>query len=415
MSRGAVMKHPRRRSRASRRSSRRLEACELIFVQRGRETERTRKLTWVRKPWGDALSESAMRGGASGSRTSPRLYWVDFAKALAIILVVVYHSASSMDLLFPNPSGPASAFWAEFNNVALPLRMPLFFIAAGVLAYSATARSWSSVFRPRVIVLLWPYVLWTIAFACVGAFAYQPENPISYAVTRVQGLPFGRLGYWFLLVLAVFFVVAKLLRRWAVVVLAVALVFAVAGPWLEVHVFPSMHWLIIYGVTKVTRYAFWYLLGCYAFPYVIRFARINPVWLMVVGGSAFAALTWLAESVGPIVPLGFMLSVAGVAAMIGLSVCVSSFQRTRSVSRYLAERTMPIYLIHPMLIVLVIIAARLFGGADHPDDVMATVLAPVLATLLVVASVLIFNWLRNSRAQWVFAPPTWLGRVSRPA
>ena len=345
------------------------------------------------------------------SAPAPRLHWIDLAKACAVVLVVIYHVGAGLEMVIPNGTGSASDFWAEVNRIALPLRMPLFFLVAGMLAHTAVSRRWSAVVRPRIFALLWPYVLWTVAFACVAGAAYRPDDPIAFGIERLKGLPFARAGYWFLLVLAVFFVAAKLLQRWAPLALTLALLVSVAAPWLEAQVFPSMHWLVIYGITKVARYAFWYLLGCYGFREVSRLSHVNPLLLIAGGGAAFGALTWLATSASLAAELSFALSAAGVIAMIGVSAWGVRFETVRRTSRYLASRTLPIYLIHPLLIVLIIVVARLIGVEPLPDDALATLLTPLIAVLLLIVSVIVYDRLSKSRVAWVFAPPAWTDRL----
>lgn len=354
-------------------------------------------------------------GDKARSASSFRMHWIDFAKALAIVLVVFYHvGGAGMDILFPNPSGPGSIFWTNFNTIFLPLRMPLFFVAAGILANAAMARPWNAVVGPRILTLIWPYILWTVAFACIAWAAYRPEDPFGYVLGRLAGLPFAQAGYWFLPVLSLFFIMAKLLRRWAPFVLAMSLVLAATSPWLEASFFPFAPPITVYVITRIARYAFWYFLGCYALRYVSRVAGSKPFVLVAGGGTMFVALSWMGVMTDASTYLSFALSVTGVTAMIGVSVWVSGFDSTRSFSRYIAARSLPIYLIHPIIIVLVIIVGRYFGGAIHANDMLATWLTPVLVVLALVVSVLVYDSVSKSNAGWIFAPPAWTDRIIEP-
>ncbi|WEK60285.1 MAG: acyltransferase [Candidatus Microbacterium colombiense] len=335
-----------------------------------------------------------------------RVHWIDVAKALAVILVVVYHVRASMGYVFAAPSATSSAFWAEFNETALPVRMPLFFLAAGFLAHTAIARPWRVVVKPRIVALLWPYVLWSLAFAAVAGFAYRPEKPFGYTLTRLVSLPFANSAYWFLLMLPLFFILAKLLQRWAAAALAVALVLAVAAPWLEAHVFNQMHWALVYGTTRIARYSFWYLLGCYGFRLLSRTSRVNPLLLLGGGGAAFAGLTLVAESLDLGAPLSFVLSVAGVTALIGLSIWAARFDAIRRASRYLSARTLPIYLIHPMLIVILVLVVQRLGPPPSPADPFAPLVVPLISAACIAVSVIVYDRIRNTRAAWLFAPPS---------
>lgn len=364
---------------------------------------------------GDVLDTDGKCISRPPAEASSRVLWIDCAKALAVVLVVVYHVAAGMDFLFAKSAVSGSGFWADFNQIVVPLRMPLFFVVAGLLAQTSIVRPWNAVIRPRVTALIWPYVLWTVAFAFLAGLAYRPDNLISFAIERLQGLPFARLGYWFLLVLPAFFVAAKLLRRWAPVLLGVTFALAVAAPWLEAHVLPSMHWLTIYGTTRVARYAFWYFLGCYAFRYVDRVRSLHPVLLFSIGGAAFIALTCMSDVLNLSAQFGLVLSVAGVTAMVGLSAWLGQIKPVQTAATYLAKRTLPIYLIHPMLVVLVIVIARPFVGAMQANDVLPTLLVPIVAVLSIATSSALYDRIRPTRAAWIFAPPAWVDRVSHRA
>lgn len=198
----------------------------------------------------------------AGGRPRERLHWVDVAKAVAIVLVVLYHvGGAGMDRMFPDPDGPASGLWTRVNAALLPMRMPLFFLTAGLLAHRAVGRTWPVVWRGRILVLLWPYLLWSVAFAAIAGFAYSPEDPGWYTVNHLRTLPFAGTAYWFLAVLTVFFVAAKVLRRRPLVVLAVTLVLAAVAPYLEPLIESSLPDLTTYAIIRVGRYAFWYFLG----------------------------------------------------------------------------------------------------------------------------------------------------------
>ncbi|MGC5616672.1 acyltransferase family protein [Georgenia sp. Z1491] len=348
----------------------------------------------------------------TGAPTQERLHWVDAAKAAAIILVVAYHlGGAGMDRLLPNPDGFGSVFWTRANDVLLPMRMPLFFLTAGLLAHRAVRRPWPVVARSRVLVLLWPYVLWSLAFASFAGFAYQPAAPEAYALDRLKAIPFAGTAYWFLAVLVVFFVTAKLLRRWPAVVLGLTLVLAATAPYLEPVIEESVPSLATYAVVRVARYAFWYFLGCYAFSAVKRLSELPPWPVLLIGGSAFTGLTAVALLAGLDRPLAFPLSVAGLAAAVGGSVLAVRSGRVRTVSRYIAGRTLPIYLVHPVLINLVVLAALLLGGPLPPNDALATWLTPVLVAVSVAVSVVVYDAAMRTPLRVLFQPPERLTAV----
>jgi uncharacterized membrane protein YcfT len=356
-----------------------------------------------------------MTGGRTpGAQQRERLHWVDFAKAVAIVLVVLYHvGGAGMDRMFPDPGGHASGLWTRVNAALLPMRMPLFFLTAGLLAHRAVRRPWPVVWRGRILVLLWPYLLWSVAFAAIAGFAYRPDDPFGYTINRLQVIPYAGTAYWFLAVLTVFFVAAKLLRRWPLVVLAVTLALAAVAPYLEPLIDRSLPELTTYAIIRVGRYAFWYFLGCYAYDAVERLAHVNPWPLVLGGGAAFVAMTYFSLVRGYDRPLAFALSVAGLTAAVGASVIAVRAAPVRRLSRYVAGRTLSIYLVHPLLVNLLVLATLHLGGPLTPNESLATWLAPLITIAGVVVSVVVYDRVSASRAAWVFAPPAALTRERR--
>lgn len=135
------------------------------------------------------------RPTASGGR----LAWVDTAKSAAIILVVLYHvSVVGVSLLLQDADSAVLSFWREVSRMLLPVRMPLFFLTAGLLAVGAIHRPWKAVWRNRLANLIWPFLLWSMIFAAVSGFAYRPSAPESYFWENAAAIPFGGTAYWFL-------------------------------------------------------------------------------------------------------------------------------------------------------------------------------------------------------------------------
>ncbi len=89
-----------------------------------------------------------------------RLAWIDYARGIAIILVLYRHifegiSRSGVDA--------AKFQWLENANIIFySFRMPLFFILSGVfIAKSLAKRKMKGLILNKVNILLWPYLLWS--------------------------------------------------------------------------------------------------------------------------------------------------------------------------------------------------------------------------------------------------------------
>jgi len=138
---------------------------------------------------------------------SDRIAWVDYAKGICIIMVVMMHSTLGVQEATGEPSwmGALVAF-------AKPFRMPDFFLISGLFLARVIDRPWRRYLDTKVVHFAYFYVLWvTIQFA-VKSHHFTEDGLAgfleAYALAYVQ--PFSTL--WFIYLLPIFFVVSKLTR-----------------------------------------------------------------------------------------------------------------------------------------------------------------------------------------------------------
>src|SRR5918997_1351335 len=87
-------------------------------------------------------------------RTAARLDWVDAAKGMSILLVVGHHI-----VWFLERSGQAPGAVVSANEALASLRMPLFFLASGLLAAGPLAAQWRGGVRKRGAFFLFLYAI----------------------------------------------------------------------------------------------------------------------------------------------------------------------------------------------------------------------------------------------------------------
>jgi len=345
-------------------------------------------------------------GHPIAAQTHQRIAWVDFAKAAAIILVLLYHiGGSGVNYLFPASDGPASPIWETVNRVLVPMRMPLFFLTAGVLAQNAIMRNWSTIWHSKITVLLWPYLIWSIGFAFLAGYAYSPNKPWVYTADRIIGLAFGFSGYWFLIVLAIFFITAKLFRSWPTTLLILSLILAFAAPFLEAAIPETWSGIYTYAPVKSSRYAFWYFLGCFVAQYASKVSSMSPWTLILGGGAGFTALTFAAWDSAHSATLSVPLSATGLVTAVGVSIWAVRNRKIRALSRYLSGRTLPIYLLHPVLINITVLIPILLSVPMGPNELWATTLTPLLTVAFVSISTFVYDRILPTRFAWIYQPP----------
>ena len=165
--------------------------------------------------------------GPSGRIATGRIDWVDTAKGLCIIFVVMMHSTLGVE----NAAG-REGWLGLVVEFARPFRMPDFFMISGLFLALVIDRPWRRYLDRKVVHFAYFYVLWlTIQFA-VKAPSMAAETGwgsvvSDYLLAYVQ--PFGTL--WFIYMLPVMFVITKVLHDRGVpwqAVLAVAAVLQIA-------------------------------------------------------------------------------------------------------------------------------------------------------------------------------------------
>lgn len=345
-----------------------------------------------------------------------RVVWIDVAKALAIVLVVIYHvSGWFFTFVFTGSSHPVAAVWRELSILLMPMRIPLFFLVAGILAHGAVRRSWSALAATRLSDLLWPFAVWSVLIAPLWFVRLEAGGQDGLAPV-IGGLLFGGTHLWFLTALAVFLVIGKITRRFPIptLIVAAALAYWLAGPigaWLHT-VLPAA---LADNVTRWCIFLFWFLLGCFARPLLMRIAA-TP-WPFAVVGTAVVGIVALTGSGIPSSIRVPVLAAFGISALIAWSSLMSRGRRTARLAGYLARRTLAIYVGHAFLLevlALALLALRqLIPGWDPASGVAMILFVPIVTAALVFATTWLYDRCVPGPLAWLYQPP-WRARKAVP-
>jgi uncharacterized membrane protein YcfT len=275
---------------------------------------------------------SAMTG-RSALAAGGRVDWVDYAKGICIVMVVMMHSVLGVEL-----AAGQTGFMHLVVMFAKPFRMPDFFLISGLFLSVVIDRDWRTYLDRKVVHFAYFYLLWvTIQFG-FKAPSFAAETSWShvgllYLESFIE--PFGTL--WFIYLLPIFFVVTKLTRKMpplAVLIVAAALEMT--------HVLTG--WTVIdeFCARFVYFYA-GYLFAPYVFALSDR-ARARPV-LALAGLALWAvvngSLVELGASEWPLVSLA--LGLAGAGAIIVSGTLLARMQWLNFL-RYCGEHSIVIYL-----------------------------------------------------------------------
>lgn len=143
--------------------------------------------------------------------TTKRNYWVDYAKAIGIILVVYGHVARGVV-----KSGlPMDNYWFTLvDSVIYSFHMPLFFFLSGLFFYeSLLRRGCSGLIANKLETIIYPFVIWSLL---QGAIELLLSKHTNGGVTTSEVLSFvwnPRAQFWFLHVLFVIFVASSIIYK----------------------------------------------------------------------------------------------------------------------------------------------------------------------------------------------------------
>jgi uncharacterized membrane protein YcfT len=269
----------------------------------------------------------------SGPARSDRIDWVDYAKGICIIMVVMMHSVLGVE----NAAG-GSGFMHPLVAFAKPFRMPDFFLISGLFLPLVIDRDWRTFLDRKVVHFAYFYVLWvTIQFG-FKAPAFAAESGWTHAgYLYLESFiePFGTL--WFIYLLPIFFVATKATRG------APALLIWGLAAMLEMAHF-STGWTVIdeFGARFVYFYT-GYLFADYVFTLSTR-ARAWPrlalasllLWALLDGG-----LVRLGVSEWPVLSLA--LGLAGACAVVTVATLLARAKWLDFI-RFCGEHSIVIYL-----------------------------------------------------------------------
>ena len=138
-----------------------------------------------------------------------RVDWVDYAKGICIVMVVMMHSVLGVEI-----AAGQTGFMHLVVMFAKPFRMPDFFLISGLFLSVVIDRDWRTYLDRKVVHFAYFYVLWvTIQFGFKApSFAAETNwSHVGFLYLESFIEPFGTL--WFIYLLPVFFVVTKATRR----------------------------------------------------------------------------------------------------------------------------------------------------------------------------------------------------------
>jgi uncharacterized membrane protein YcfT len=323
-----------------------------------------------------------------------RIDWVDYAKGLCIILVVMMHSTLGVEKAMG-----ATGWLGQIVAWAQPFRMPDFFLISGLFLGRRIAAPWRSYADTKIVHFIYFYVLWmSIQMLLKGYGIYQQAGLGgllgAYALAFVE--PFGTL--WFIYLLPIFFAVTKALRR-----VPHVLIFAVAAL-LEVLPIHTGYILIDEFASRFVYFFAGYWLAEHVFAFADQ-VRAKPIALVGAGLAVWAAINTILVVNGwsQLPVIGLMLGAAGAAAVVTIGAVLSKLSAAAPL-RYLGANSIVVYLAFFLFMAISRTVLLRFAPGLGVDVIAAVVTAsgaigPVILHLLVKPTPLKYLFVRHKLAK----------------
>ncbi|SFG60249.1 acyltransferase family protein [Methylobacterium gossipiicola] len=277
-----------------------------------------------------------------------RLAWVDVAKGLCIVLVVMMHSTLGTGEAMAEAGFGHEGFLHHVVAFAKPFRIPDFFLLSGLFLGRVIDRDWRLFADRRVVHFAYFYFLWVVIQSATKYGAITGgAGPGAFAHHLVLALVEPYSSLWFIYLLAVFSVVTKLLRRapWPLLLGGAALL----------QVLPIR--TEIYLLEEFCARYVWFVVGYLFAERIFAFAtavRAHPraalaglaAWAVLEGVMAFTPSGYAAYPTLASLPgLGLALGGAGAMAIVaGAALLTRAGGPVTAALRACGQRSIAIYL-----------------------------------------------------------------------
>lgn len=348
-----------------------------------------------------------------------RVDWVDIAKGMCIIFVVMMHSTLGVEKLVG-----AQGWMHTVVAFAKPFRMPDFFLLSGLFLIRVIDRPWRRYIDRKVIHFLYFYILWLtiqFVFKAPGIAADEGARGVVSAYLMAFIEPFGTL--WFIYILPVFFLMTRFVRRWPIwLVFAAAaaleslpihtgyvmidefcgrFVYFYAGYAFAPAIFRAAGWLRERPLVGVAALGLWAIVE-----YALVFTPAPMALSTLLTPEAFMAGGLGGWSELPLVSL--VLGLAGALAIVGTSALLSRLAEANPLHRalsWLGAHSIVIYL--AFFLPMAVARTLLLKSGIITDIGTISLLTTVSGVLGPVVLYALVQW--SGYGHFLFRRPAWAG------
>ncbi|SEJ94427.1 Uncharacterized membrane protein YcfT [Sphingobium sp. AP50] len=330
------------------------------------------------------------------SHANRQLDWPNVAKAGCIILVVIMHWQPHFAEIPWTHTESYEALWYILNEFLRPVRMPLFFLVSGLLASESILRPKATTRRKRLYKPLYLYVIWGLITAIATPVVSTQAFDTIFARVLAEVSMLVALS-WYLAALAIYYVLSKMTLKLPVMaVLAGCVLLSIVGTICQDALPGQQH--------KILRCAIFFMAGVRLKSQILAFAHRATAKRTALLGLAFA--------VGAIMSVAndtYFLPVDIIATAFGIQfsqMVATRMPRLVPSSTWLAHRTLPIYLIHFLILPVIAAAIALLAPQALLGNFWFGMIVPVMLVPPIIATSLVAHrLLLAGKCDWLFDLP----------
>lgn len=350
--------------------------------------------------------------GVAPDTTKSRVAWLDIARGLMVVCVVLVHYRLWHGRIFEIDL----SLWAPVARELQPFRMPMLFVISGMLVSEIVRRGWSEPKnRTRTVSSYYLYVVWLLIYGVISLGLTQMPHTIGSWGGLFDQLLIPRTPLWFVFFLAINMVIFTSVRRLPPAAVLVGIVLVCAA--LSIVDLPNRYALTLRGGENM----FYFALGVYLKPYILKFPQSHVWWKLALSATAYVVIGDVSRRIGAGRPFSWLaLDVAqalAVIAVVSSGAALLSYWRPISrLLQFVGRRTVDVYVMHvPLLWGAILVFERL--PAEIFEQRWFELFSLPIIVLAVSASALAIGAImrRVPGGRWLFdIPDSWKRRLLRP-
>lgn len=308
----------------------------------------------------------------------------------------------------------AGAIWSRIDDVMGLVRMPMFALISGYFAVKVLRGSWRNLLLTRSVNFYYIFVLWTIIQTAIFGWLPTSGMPLPYDFAEfTRQLVSEPNNLWFLLALAVYFILAKatLKVRWAAITVSAVLTLVGYAGFLPLQA----------NAIQISVNLTYFLLGAH-FPDLARLWTARPrAWAFAIALGAFVlGYVGMKGQLGvgsPEITAAFRMigALAGIAVVLAIVKWSQNTWAVGTALTFLGKRTLPVYVSHVSLIacaqVLILLIPEALRDAILGNVLVSLIYPPLLTVGIIGVGLAVLRLVRPYQPALLTAP--WLTQVTR--